>query len=204
MCSCMHMPHLHRSSSKKAKSPVDPEVNGYILKQQDWLEADTWHVWKVYSPTDTSSVLSKIGVDLDGNRLCVFDANNKYDQTPAGKKLSLRDLMMGIWTKKHGKQPSDLRSVLIQSIVGEDVQKLRDEVYTMMGRPTTTDALFVRSDGATLEEREAFKMLRDKNPHGHGVKNMLDEYKGLQGKVIKAFVLEQPPYQSFQINIVIE
>ncbi|KAL3481510.1 hypothetical protein BJX99DRAFT_253434 [Aspergillus californicus] len=209
MCSCFHLPHIHHHHndspfpSVNAKTPVDPESYGYALEKQTWLEAETWHVWRVKNSADAADSLSKIGVDPNGNRLCVFDANNKYDQFPANRKLSLRDLMMGIWAKKHGKQPMELRSVLIESIVGGDVQALRDKVYGLMKKGTTTDALPVKRDGDTEEERQAFKMLEEENPHGNGVKKMVDEYKGFNGKKIKEFVLQQPPYQSFQMNIVI-
>jgi hypothetical protein len=209
MCSCFHLPHIHHHHTNSpfpfanAKTPVDPELHGYVLEKQEWLEADTWHVWRVKNSSNDAGHLSKIGVDPSANRLCVFDANNKYDQFPANSKLSLRDLMMGIWSKKHSKQPLELRSVLIQSIVGADVQALRDDVYSLMKKGSTTDTLVVSCDGHTNEERKAFKMLEEKNPHGNGVKKMVNEYEGLNGKKIKQFVLEQPPYQSLQMNIVI-
>ncbi|KAL4862172.1 hypothetical protein BDV12DRAFT_179153, partial [Aspergillus spectabilis] len=203
MFSFVHLPHPHRSIFKKSKEPVDPEANGYTLEKQNWLEADTWHVWKVNNNTNTFGVLSKIGIDPDTNRICVFDANNIYDQFDDDKKLKLRDLMMGIWAIKHRKQPRDLHCVLIQSTVREDVQKLCDEVYSMMKKPNRADSLVVKADGATSEEKKAFKMLQDDNPFGHGVQNMLDEYKDLKGMRIKEFVLEQPAHQSLQINIII-
>jgi 5-formaminoimidazole-4-carboxamide-1-beta-D-ribofuranosyl 5'-monophosphate synthetase len=73
----------------------------------------------------------------------------------------------------------------------------------MMKKPNRADPLVVKADGATSEEKKAFKMLQDDNPFGHGVQNMLDEYKDLKGMRIKEFVLEQPAHQSLQINIII-
>lgn len=203
MFSCIHRSHSHRSIFKQSKEPIDPETKGYTLEKQEWLEADTWHVWKINNDTNTFGILDKIGVDPIGNRLCVFDANNKSDKFPANKKLALRDLMMGIWTAKHGKQPRDLRSILVQSTVDENMQKLRDEIYSMMKEPNKAEPLTVKLDGAMSEEKKAYEMLTHEFPFGHGVRHMLEEYKDMKGMKIREFVLAQPPYQSLQISIVI-
>ncbi|KAI9375887.1 hypothetical protein BJX61DRAFT_539342 [Aspergillus egyptiacus] len=203
MFACLHRSHSHRGIFTHSKKPIDPETHGYTLEKQGWLEADTWHIWKVNNATNKFGVLDKIGVDPIGNRMCIFDADNQSDKFPEDKKLRLRDLMIGIWTTKHGKKPEDLQRILVQSTVAEDIQKLRDRIYTIMKESDKAKTMTIKVDGASNEEKEAYQMLTHEFPFGHGVRHMLEEYKGLKGKRIVEFVLAQPPYQSLQFDIVI-
>ncbi|KAI1962500.1 hypothetical protein LOZ58_002842 [Ophidiomyces ophidiicola] len=167
-----------------SKVPVDPKTKGYTLEKQEWLEADVWEVWRVNPTNTTGSSLCKIGVDSKDQRLCVFNASNTSDKFPEDAKLKLRDILMGIWVEESGKQPEDLRSILYQNALGEDVKRISAE-----------------AEGNTIEEKAAFNRLKDDNPFGSGVQKMLHEYKGMKGKTIKEFVLAQPEHQNLQMGI---
>ncbi|BCS28010.1 uncharacterized protein APUU_61058A [Aspergillus puulaauensis] len=95
--------------------------------------------------------LDKIGVDPNGNRICISDAENKYDRFPEDTKLRLRDLMMGIGTTQHGKTSGDLRSILVQNTVDEDIQKGREEVYTIMEESDKSKTITIRADSSKKE-----------------------------------------------------
>lgn len=65
------------------------------------------------------------------------------------------------------------------------MQKLRDEVYSMMNQLNKTEALVLRPDGDEPQEQKTFKLFQEKTPFGNGVKKMVDEIKDLKGKKIK-------------------
>lgn len=146
--------------------------------------------------------LDKIGVDPNGNRICISDAENKYDRFPEDAKLRLRDLMMGIWTTQHGKPLSDLRSIIVQNTVDEDIQKVREEVYTIMEESDGSKTITIRVDSSKTE-KYAHRILTHQFAFGHGLRHML-EYKGLKGKKIKEFVLARLSHQSLQFDIMID
>lgn len=193
---------LHRSIVPHSKRPIDPQTHGYTSERQNWLEADTWHIQKINNNTSTIGYLDKIGVDPNGNRICISDAENKYDRFPEDTKLRLRELMMRIWTTQHGKTPGDLRSILVQNTVDEDIQKVREEVYTIMEESDKSKTVTIRADGSK-KEKYAYYILIYRFAFGHWVRNML-EYKGLKGKKIKEFVLARLPHQSLQFDIIID
>lgn len=202
MFSCIHLPHGHGISLFHTKKPINPRTKGYTLEKQDWLEADTWHVWRINNPTNTIGVLDKIGFDLVGNRICIFDASNKSDKFPDSQKMRLRDLMMGIWATEHHKEPGELRCILVQNTVDEDIQKLRDKVYDIM-EADKAESLTIKSDHDSEEEKKAYHILTHKFAFGHGARHMLEEYEGLKDKKITKFVLSQPPGRSLQFEIII-
>lgn len=199
---CIHLPRFHIGLSH-TKRPIDPRNNGYTLEEQEWLEADTWHVWRINNHTNTIGVLDKIGVDLVGNRICIFDASNTSDKFPDGQKLRLRDLMVGIWATQHHKKPAELRSILIQNTVDENMRKLRDKVYDIMKETDKSKILTIKSNHESDEEQKSYHILTDDFAFGRGARHMLEEYEGLKGKKITKILLSQPPRGSLQFEIVI-
>lgn len=104
-----------------------------------------------------------------------------------------------VWATEHRKKVEELRSVLYQNLVREDIQKQAVEAYRAMGKEgddDMTEALTLRARGGSHADTEAFRRLTHDNPFGTGARKMVDEYAGMKGREVSQIVLHRPRFQS--------
>lgn len=181
------------SAQSGRKNVEDPTANkfAYVVNTPGTMgvTGDGWITADIFQSNKLSIIdkLDAIGVKSDENAVAVFLAQNDYDKSAV--KLSLRDLLLGVWTKVSGKPVDALRRIHYNTIKESQVVDTMEYAFNIMKVNTAGNIeVNVERLGTAPGENLAFLQLLTSSPFGAGPQKMIDEYDELQNLQIASFM----------------
>ncbi|KAB5513200.1 hypothetical protein GE09DRAFT_1232141 [Coniochaeta sp. 2T2.1] len=187
------------------KTIVDPTKKGYYFKWDDRTTGEGYSRAKVWGPEQNRErgdlPNDILGYEKDKGIVVVFQANNVFD-TAAGK-LSLRDILLGMWKTNAGAEAKDLKFIRFENVGEQNVKNAIDKAYAAMGKTKAdTPTLTVSAGGTARGEAEAFDVLVKDNAFGNGAQKMVNEYQEMAGRKIAGFTaIDQKGAITFIVNL---
>ena len=143
------------------KTIVDPAKKGYRFDWDGYTTGEGYQRAKVWGPgqnREKDFPNDVLGYEKDKGTVVVFQANNIYDM--AGDKLSLRDLLLGMWKTEAGAEAKDLKFIRYENVGEHGVKDAINRAYAAMGKTKEdTPTLTVSAGGTARGEAEAFDTL---------------------------------------------
>lgn len=129
--------------------------------------------------------IDRVGINTDTDTISIFDAVNKGDKNqPLGKKLYLGDIIMGLF-KQAGKNPTDLKSVHVDTVINTDSKTVFNAIYQSLGKDPEKDVLTFRKS-ATGDEKANFDKITN-TPFGLAIDRANQEFS--TGKTAQLYTL---------------
>ena len=127
-----------------------------------------------------------LGIDAMQRTVTVLEASNDNDKAP--DKIKFRGIILSVWEAKSGFKAKDLRQVVWTSVTNRAVQTSMSKALASILNKTTIITTI-------LPQTAAYTEMIDNNPAGKGVKQMLAQYVGLEGRIIAAVDIDDSENQ---------
>ncbi|KAG8168360.1 hypothetical protein KVR01_001109 [Diaporthe batatas] len=188
---------FHIQAAWTFKTIPDLEALGYTVRDATPPSSE----WLRYDVSYGTTFLADLAIYKDNHwpgLLGVFNAQTDDDDRP--DRLPLRDLELGFWVHKVGRDSSDLHSITYMDVYEEALQQVTHRVYELMGKLESENLLIFR-DTISENEKKAYDLLHTETPFGSGAQKMTEEFQEMQGKVVGGFGYEAQAAGVFHFTV---